>query len=570
MTIDLKMLHLILFAVLFLSACGAGLTEGEPIDVTDNDDAASDDDDAASDDDDDSDPASDDDDVSGDDDDSMSGDDDDASDSSGGVCNAMLSISCGGTIAADTSASGSTNNIDGYACNTWDATGPEMAYSFAYPEGGIVSATLTDIETGQDLDLYVLEDLGSGCQSDSCVEYGDTEVSFDAAAGQTYYLVVDGFYGAAGSFVLDVACGQEIPGDDDDSVSGDDDDSVSGDDDDSVSGDDDDSVPTPAEVCDDGTDNDGDGAVDCGDTDCSNDPNCSGGVCNPAANLVEGSQANWSNDGNGSTNAISSYSCQPNWNESGPEFAFQYVASVDGQATVNLSELPDEVIEYVLGSLDDLDVFVLDGNGSCSPNNCVVGGDSTVSWNVTAGSSWYIVVDGYEGDISPFSLTLDVLPTTPSVETNCTDGVDDDADGATDCDDNDCNSDPACVVPPSCVVAESLTCGDIKVSANNASGSTNNVDSYSCTSWVETGSEYTFEFVSPAPHDVTISLSGMNGGDLDLFLVEDVGGVCDADNCLDYGNNDVTFAATPGQPYYIVVDGYMGAVSDFTIEAVCN
>ena len=250
----------------------------------------------------------------------------------------------------------------------------------------------------------------------------ETLKSVSMRSRQTYYLVIDGFFGAAGSFVLDVACGEEIPGDDDDSVSGDDDDSVSGDDDDSVS--------TPAEVCDDGMDNDGDGAVDCGDTDCSSDLNCSGGVCNPAATLGEGSQANWSNDGNGSTNAISSYSCQPNWNESGPEFAFEYVAAVDGQATVNLSELPDEVIEYVVGSLDDLDVFVLDGNGSCSPSNCVVGGDSTVSWNVTVGSSWYIVVDGFEGDVSPFSLTLDVLPTTPSVETNCTDGLDDDADGS--------------------------------------------------------------------------------------------------------------------------------------------
>ena len=62
----------------------------------------------------------------------------------------------------------------------------------------------------------------------------------------------------------------------------------------------------------------------------------------------------------------------------------------------------------------------------------------------------------------------------------------------------------------------------------------------------------------------------MNGGDLDLFLVEDAGGVCDADNCSAYGNDAVTFTATPGQPYYIVVDGYMGAVSDFTLEAVCN
>ncbi|MGR3310862.1 MAG: MopE-related protein [Candidatus Brocadiales bacterium] len=37
---------------------------------------------------------------------------------------------------------------------------------------------------------------------------------------------------------------------------------------------------------------------------------------------------------------------------------------------------------------------------------------------------------------------------TPQAETNCTDSVDDDGDGLTDCNDTDCASDPACVTPP--------------------------------------------------------------------------------------------------------------------------
>ena len=40
----------------------------------------------------------------------------------------------------------------------------------------------------------------------------------------------------------------------------------------------------------------------------------------------------------------------------------------------------------------------MDGSAGCDPGNCVVGHESTVSWNVTAGSTWYIVVDGFEGD----------------------------------------------------------------------------------------------------------------------------------------------------------------------------
>jgi hypothetical protein len=35
----------------------------------------------------------------------------------------------------------------------------------------------------------------------------------------------------------------------------------------------------PAEVCDDGQDNDSDGLTDCEDSDCVGDPACSGGMC---------------------------------------------------------------------------------------------------------------------------------------------------------------------------------------------------------------------------------------------------------------------------------------------------
>jgi hypothetical protein len=72
--------------------------------------------------------------------------------------------------------------------------------------------------------------------------------------------------------------------------------------------------------------------------------------------------------------------------------------------------IADELIELLFGTLDDLDVFVLDGSGGCDPSACIAGGDTTVTWNVTAGSSWYIVVDGYQGDVSPYELALTLVP----------------------------------------------------------------------------------------------------------------------------------------------------------------
>jgi len=383
-------LLVLLLSVFVFGACQLGLTAGEGLEMP-----GSDDDDSV----DESDPGGvdDDDSVELGDDDDVVGDDDDSQPVEGGLCNPALSISCGGLISSTTGSALATNAIDSYACSSWDATGPEIAYSFTATESGPVHAALTDIEVDQDLDIYILEDLGEGCASDACIAFADAEIDFDVVAGQTYFIVVDGYYGAVGSFVLELSCGAVAPGDDDDSV---------------PTGDDDDSLAT-VENCGDGIDNDGDGMIDCGDADCAADPNCSGGVCTASGTLVAGTISSGANNGAGSTSVVSSYPCQPNWDESGSEFAYHYVAAQDGYATVNLVEVADEFIEFLFGPLDDLDVFVLDGTGACDPSACIVGGDTTVSWNVTVGSSWYIVVDGFQGDSSPYDLSLSVNSSGP-------------------------------------------------------------------------------------------------------------------------------------------------------------
>lgn len=400
MNLDLSKLVVLLVAFAFaVTACKVGLTDGGALGLVPDDDDVADDDDAGSDDDDSGSVGADDDDVV----DPVDDDDDDSQGGEGGLCNAAVTIACGDTISGDTGSGSATNQIDSYACATWDATGPEQAYAFTALESGPVHASLTDIEEGQDLDIYVLKELGNGCASDDCVGFANEDIEFDAVAGDTYYLLVDGYYGALGSFVLGLTCGGGSPGDDDDTVD-------PGDDDDTVGpGDDDDAVGT-AEDCSDGIDNDSDGAIDCADVDCTNNANCTGAACSPVGTLTEGATSTWDNSGLGSTNSINSYPCQPNWDESGPEFAYSYVASQSGQVTVELTLIADELIEIVFGTLDDLDVFVLDGSGACDSGACIAGGDTTVTWNVTAGSSWYIVVDGFQGDISPYELSLSLVP----------------------------------------------------------------------------------------------------------------------------------------------------------------
>ena len=170
----------------------------------------------------------------------------------------------------------------------------------------------------------------------------------------------------------------------------------------------------------------------------------------------------------------------------------------------NPEQDPNEVIELVLGPLDDLDIFVLDPSNGCSASSCVAYGDATVSWAVTAGSTWYIAIDGANGDVSPYELTITEVGTTPppppSTESSCTDGLDDDADGLVDCDDPGCGAANACQVG-TCIPARVLSCGGTDSWNNGATGSWQLIDTYGCTSWNESGPEVTYLFTPTSAVD---------------------------------------------------------------------
>ena len=449
-------------SLLMLGGCGIGLQAVGGIGLPDDDDTVPDDDDDSGSTTDDDDATGDDDDATGDDDDATgddddaTGDDDDATgdddDAAGGACVAITTLSCGQQISATTLDPGATNVIDNWGCTGWADTGPELAYEFSTSSGTTVNVLLSSIESGQDLDVYVTADSGIGCHEADCIASGDNDATFQADPGITYYFVVDGYLGAAGSFVLDVDCG--AVGDDDDATGDDDDattipeDCTNGfDDDGNGLVDCDDAAcaldpacqPPPVEDCTNGVDDDGNGFVDCDDVACITDPACQppvvedctngfdddgnglvdcddpacvsdpaclgggGGACVPDWTLIEGTTDSWNNGGVGSTNAVPLYGCV-GWDESGPEYTYTYTAGQTGTATVDLS---------VTGWLNfsDLDVFVLDASsGTCDPNNCTTYGDSTASWPVTAGSTWFIAVDGFLGDVSDYDLTLSFSP----------------------------------------------------------------------------------------------------------------------------------------------------------------
>ena len=554
-----------LLLALLLSACTQAVQSDT---LTDSaldealDDATADDDDATADDDDATEvPSGDDDDAtevpSGDDDDATevpSGDDDDTPEpAESGLCTPQGQVSCGSTVVSSTTAG--AMDMSDYSCSGWNESGPEMTYEFTPLTSGSVTVALTEMQSGEDLDVFVLED---ACDATGCLAFGNVDTTFDAQAGVTYFLVVDGYAGAAGTFTLELDC--DASGDDDDATpEGDDDDaSPEGDDDDATpEGDDDDATPQG---------DDDDATAESDDDDAT--PDDTPGICVPDEGIGMNGFDSHANNGTGSTNAIDSYDCI-DWDESGPEYTYVYTASVTGQATLHIELVADELIEVVFGPQEDLDLFVLDADVGCTPGACAAYGDHTVSWAVTPGSTWYLVVDGYNGQHSPYDLTLDVVETTQAVEGSCDDALDADADGLVDCDDPDCAADAACNQPASCVPSRLIGCGESDTWNNDAFGSWSSVSAYGCVGWNESGPEYTYLFEPTADASVTVELGGMSA-DLDLFVLGNATGTCDAQDCVVHGNSSATFDASAGEPVYLVVDGFNGAISDFEISVACE
>jgi len=76
-----------------------------------------------------------------------------------------------------------------------------MVYEFIPSISGIASLELDGINAN--LDLFVLN---NQCHSGNCIANGDQAAIFPITAGQTYYVIVDGFMGAQSNYSLSVDC----------------------------------------------------------------------------------------------------------------------------------------------------------------------------------------------------------------------------------------------------------------------------------------------------------------------------------------------------------------------------
>lgn len=283
-----------------------------------------------------------------------------------GMCRAAQSVECGSTEAFANFGWGSTQAVDHYSCTSYYYPGPELAYELTLPYDAQVKAKL-ELSTAS-LDLLLIS--GDTCEPQSCDQYGLSELNFEALAGETYFVVVDGYVDdPMGTYRLTVDCSVETESD-----------------------------------CADGIDNDKDGLLDCADeADCSLSPSCP--RCHADSTLNCGDTDHWNNDNTDSTDLITHYGCS-RARYDGQEYAYYFEPEVTGTVTLVL-----------VGETWDLDLFVLQDNGyGCNPASCIAWGTHSVTFEALKGVRYYFVIDGYGaaatglGDAygtSEFSLSVD-------------------------------------------------------------------------------------------------------------------------------------------------------------------
>ena len=114
-------------------------------------------------------------------------------------CEAPEAIKCGEVHDGDTTQF--QNLLDDYECASFDESGPEVGYMFTALATEEISVS---VESGdEDLDVFLLEEM---CSADACLDYVLSSGEIEVEEGKSYFIVVDGWQGAAGPFELSVAC----------------------------------------------------------------------------------------------------------------------------------------------------------------------------------------------------------------------------------------------------------------------------------------------------------------------------------------------------------------------------
>jgi len=382
-----------------------------------------------------------------------------------------------------------------------------------------VSTEGTDFDTV----LAVWSDCGDSgsqiaCNDDALGLVGASEVDVSVTAGTAYTVIIEGFGNDDGGAVTVAFTSGTCDG------------------------------SPPPEICDNELDDDGDDDIDCDDADCAADIFCTGPppTCDDAAEWDGSAPISGTLAG---TTAVGDPSCTSGG--SGPEAVYAFDPATSGDWCIEVTSGDLDTVLYVQTACgdDDSEVACDDDGGAGVLSELVV---------TTSGDPLYVFVDGYGADdVGAYTLTatLGGCPEPPDTETSCDDGVDNDEDFSTDCFDDDCAGDPACIA------GEGDACVDpIEIAgAGTYEGSfvlfTDTVDS-SCVA--STDAEIVYAFT---PDATGTWCASTEGSDDDTVLharttCDDVGTELACNDDAVGVQSEIEFSATSGEPVFVFVDSY--------------
>lgn len=266
-------------------------------------------------------------------------------------------------------------------------------------------------------------------------------------------------------------------------------------------------------------------------------------------------------------------------------YPFRYSGAGDGYTSTNVASVSPSTV--AAGSTFTLHNFTVENPGSVNLSNVVLSiylsTDSTITssdhlvgtlgWATFSALGWWDTSSGWTftlpGSVPAGTYYIGAIVT---YNNTAADGVTYNNSWVLD------DSRRLTVTPAggSCVQDFTLACGDTDFWSNNGTGSTNAVSTYSCDPELsQSGPEYTYIFEPATDTDVQLDLTGLSA-DLDLFVLRDFGTGCIPGNCISSSvaasnaNDQIRFGAVGGRRYYVVVDGYLGATSNYTIQLTCQ
>ena len=341
----------------------------------------------------------------------------------GGVCGPVepgcgeqdLGSAIGSAVARGATVFGTPSAFGG-SCGGGGA--PEALFAWTAPRAGQFTFDLG----GSSFDT-VLHLRDGACEGPelACNDDGiglQSSVTLPLALDQRVVIVVDGFGAGAGAFTLNILAQDAC------------DDGQDNDGDGAFDCEDPDCAQDPicvVEICDNGQDDDGDGAFDCLDADCLNDPAC------PPCNGIEMGSALGRGLLEGDIDA-----------EAPSDFEPGFCGGADGQ--------PEEVFRWTapFAGYFDFEATGSDPNMAivhlrdefCVINLGCVGnfGQPRYRFEMAEGQTVNFIIEAFLPEVH---YVLSILPSEFTLQ-NCDNGLDDDEDGLTDCDDDDCFQALAC------------------------------------------------------------------------------------------------------------------------------